>query len=101
VGAGTGGMMGGQGHLAGMQSMGGASMPMNPQMMGMGAMGMWMPNVNMPGAMGKGGMPMPMMQMKRSGGFRGLAAKGPPQTWWFWIWLGEICFSVLYVYIIV
>ena len=64
-GMGKGGMMG-QGQMGG-QMMGGKqggkgmpNMPMNPQMMGMGGMGKGMPGMNMPGAMGKGGMPMPM-----------------------------------------
>ncbi|CAK9054381.1 Polyadenylate-binding protein [Durusdinium trenchii] len=48
-------MMGGQKGKGGMPNM-----PMNPQMMGMGAMGKGMPNMNMGGAMGKGGMQMPM-----------------------------------------
>ena len=72
----------GQGQNAGMmmggeQGKGGMpNMPMNPQMMGMGAMGKGMPNMNMPSAMGKGGMPNMPMNPQMMG--MGAMGKGMP-----------------------
>ncbi|CAK9063600.1 unnamed protein product [Durusdinium trenchii] len=68
-------MMGGQKGKGGMPNM-----PMNPQMMGMGAMGKGMPNMNMGGAMGKGGMqmPMPMGPMGAMGPMGPMGMMRPP-----------------------
>ncbi|CAK9064490.1 unnamed protein product [Durusdinium trenchii] len=77
------GMMQGQnaGMMMGQKGKGGMpNMPMNPQMMGMGAMGKGMPNMNMGGAMGKGGMqmPMPMGPMGAMGPMGPMGMMRPP-----------------------